>query len=169
MIVIFEGELNKESSQDLCTALLIGINNLEENDILNLYFSTEGGEHKAIYPIIDIILKNKDKIIIHLDHIVYSAGFLMIMLLKEVVIKLKPSFTDAMIHTLSFEVYTSDFRKKAILKRLKEKNKEVYSKLKELKLTAKELKDFKKECDVYFTKKRMLELFPYIIEDKYEL
>lgn len=169
MVLIFESEINKESVQNFCDAVVLAINNLQDDEILNIYLATEGGTHNSIYPIVDILLRYKDKINLYLDHVMYSAGFLILLYIRSIPIKLKPSFRNAMIHTMYFDVNTADTRKREDEKELKNRNNSIYEKLKIIGFTPIELKKFKNQQDVYISKERLLELFPNITEQIYEL
>jgi ATP-dependent protease ClpP protease subunit len=167
MRLIFEKDITRESSQEFCDAVILGINNLEESEKLHIYFSTDGGYHHSIYPIIDVILEHQDKIELHIDHVMYSSGFLILLYLRNIPIRLKPSFKNAMIHTMYFEVSTADNRKKQEERELKKRNKDIQKHLEKIGLTDRELKRFKNQKDVYFSRERLLEIFPNIKKDEY--
>lgn len=151
-------EITNESFLKFCEF----INNNQREDI-TLYFKTEGGSPNICNALVAMIDKHVKKIIVTGG--VYSGGFSIIYHTKVPVV-----FTKGIMGMWHYAIYTNfaiSVRKSEATYTediAKIKNNKVFKKdglwLAKKVMTKKELRSFEKDKDVYFTFKRMKEIFP---------
>ena len=164
MTIIFDDELTVKSVDRFTNDLDNMVRNLKDEETIDVYFSTNGGEEGLMYAVINTIKKYSDKLVIYLIDIMYSCGFSMLWYLRDYNIYMLPSFQSVGVHTAAVNINT---REKYFNSTIKDLNKDhlIWSnRLKELGLSNKKIKKFLKQEDIYFSRKQTLKLFPNIQE-----
>jgi len=154
--------LSGEIDYKMFDTLIESFNNLLEEDILHIYFTSEGGLTLVKDAILDFINNNKDRIKITFYGEIFSGA--MDIFLKASCEKNVLKHTRGMIHFSyqSVEVNESGnpYTPYGIfsVRELKNYHIETLKFLKSIKLTEKELSLIKEGKDVYFSHKRLLGL-----------
>ncbi len=164
MTIIFDDEINVDSVEKFCIDLDNIMRGLEEGETVDLYISTNGGHNAYMHVLINSINKYADKLVIYLTDIMQSCGFIMLWYLRNFNIYALPSFRESMIHKVDMVHSVSNKHFNRRTQRINEDNKTWYARWKELGLSKKDLKRFKNNRDIYFSREQTLELFPNIIE-----
>ena len=159
MILKLEGEINEE----LFNLLVDAHNNCPYEDVLTVYFSSDGGDLGVTEAIIDLINESEKIDIIKAYGGLFSGGFFIPMLVKKPVEFL--NYSVGMIHTAWFPS-APIYGNKEIHKHSKELYEEMFKScntlidtIENLKILNKtELKRFKNNEDVYLSVDRLREM-----------
>lgn len=170
MVVVFDDQLDDDITSDFCDKLTSCVYSLREGDVVDLFFSTNGGANHNRVPILKLLTKYQDYINIYINNIMVSNGFILLMELAEndVPVYMSKEFTYSMIHKT--DALLNNHRpigyEPNMNKYIKKYNLDVSNRLKKLGLTDEQLILFNKGSDVYFTPEQTLKIFPNIIKIK---
>jgi ATP-dependent protease ClpP protease subunit len=159
MITHLYSDITPEALNELINA----INSLESKDFLNVYFTCpRGGDFDVARAMIDLINRNKDKIVLYCYGSLVSSG-MYIYLWSECQKVILPD-TRGMIHLprMKVEIIASNTRSNSMddfaTKELDMSIDRIIDSLKGLGLTKKELKEIEEGKDVYFSYERILKI-----------
>ena len=152
-ILYFNDELNNETVQDL-------IEKIEENPDASLYFTSTGGNHSAVAPLLDAMWQNN--ICLYGNDCLISGG--MFVFAKYSGTKFLINDCYGMLHARYFELDKKDKKEKAFYQFAKYDCKtdfiqEVLELGEKLELNEDEMLRLANGEDVYFTPSRMKEIF----------
>lgn len=166
-MVIFDDSMKLQSVKSFYKDLMDEIKDLPENtdERVDVYFSTTGGIKYLVPVFYGIINKYYDSINIILTTEMCSAGFDLLYMLRDKELFVGPEFTYSMTHKGSL---TIDIQNEVVLNLATNHTergiKDWVKRYKKLGFTKQELKDFSAGMDLYFDKKRTMELFPNLKE-----
>lgn len=170
MVLIFDEELDENSVISFCDDLTTKIYSLRENDYLDIYFSTNGGENTTRLPITNTIIKYNEYLKFNINNIMISNGFIMLMefLENNITVYMTKEFTYSMMHKTDASMYNHrPVGYETILNNyIKKYNNNIAKRLKKLGLTDEQMDKYNKGENVYFSREETLKLFPNIKLEK---
>jgi hypothetical protein len=166
MVLIFNDEIDNDSAIDFCDQLTSKIYTLRENDYLDIYFSTNGGENSSRLPIANTIIKYQDYLKFNIHDRLSSNGFLLLIELmqNDVPVYMTTEFNYCMIHKTDASMYNHrPYGYETILNSfIKKYNTRVSRELKKLGVSDEQIEKYNRAEDVYFSPEETLKLFPNI-------
>ena len=171
-MVIFDDVICKESVMNFVQDVKEGVAQLQENENLIIYFSTNGGEMHLLPIILDVFYKYREYIELRLNYVMQSAGLsLLLHLVKEfpdINIWITDTFSNAMLHQVRTYLDTACKNKELVNKQVEEYNKKLLTSLKG-KITKEEIKKFNNLEDLYFDRERVIKMVPSVLSVDYML
>ena len=160
-MVLFSDELNDKTVRkfiDECNERLTN-----EEDILDIYFTTNGGFTTGIMPIVRFLIKNQMFINFFIDFECSSAGIILLSELNKnkVPVYMTPTFSHGIHHKVTIQ-NDNDL----ILDSVNDYGKET-DKIINKHLTKEQIKQYEKGRNVVLVRKDILRLFPNIKEVDY--
>lgn len=169
-MVIFDSAIKVASVKEFYKDITDEIDRIPEdsNEKVDVHFTTNGGLKYLVPVIYGILNKYEDNIRIILTMEMSSAGFDLLYLLRKKEVFVGPEFTFSMTHKgyQSFDAQ-NDFFLKTITEHMSNDLNDWKKRYKSIGFTKEEIKSFTRGDDVYFDRKRTLQLFPNIKEINY--
>ena len=166
-MVVFDSAITVKTVKEFYEDLKEEVKDLPENsdEKIDVYFSTNGGVSYLVPYLYSVINKYKSKIRLILSREMCSSGFDLLCMLRKTEIYAGPEFTISMTHKGSQRIDVIHAEILAAVTENANRNINLWKKrYKAIGFTQEELKQFTAGADIYFDRKRTLELFPNIIE-----
>jgi ATP-dependent protease ClpP protease subunit len=114
MTLIYDYPIERDEVCSFIKTLEESVKTLKQGEKINIYFSTDGGYVMHVHPLVESILRNKDKLNFHITSVMESAGSLILDKLSEIPIKMTDSFLYSMVHKVSSDVKNSEYVEEVI-------------------------------------------------------
>lgn len=163
-MIIFDDYFDKEPVKEFIESLEQKISLLEEGEILDVFYTTNGGSVAFGFIMRDILLKYKDKIKLCLIDVMNSSGFDLLWHLKDMTIYMYPSFRYAMTHKASNTLSTSSQAFDIEMNQLKDDTLIWNQRLRDLGISEHDINKFNSNDNIFIPREEVLKLFPNIIE-----